>query len=140
MFRDCKGLTGTIPALPASLTNGLEMFRGCTGLTGTVPSLPASLTNGLEMFQGCIGVDNYNAGTLANTTCTQWTNAFFGCALPSASVNAILADFRTAHTNGTINAANLLLGISGGTNGAPTDQGITDRTFLVGLGAVIATN
>lgn len=55
-------------------------------------------------------------------------------------VNAMLADFRAAHTAGAINGANLRLTVSGGTNGAATGQGITDRTFLVGLGAVIQTN
>jgi hypothetical protein len=97
------------------------------------------LTTASTMFRGCVGIQ-YTPGTLANTVCTAWSNAFSDCALPSASVNAILADFRAAHTAGTINGANLRLGISGGTNGAPAGQGITDRTFLVGLGAVIATN
>jgi hypothetical protein len=138
MFSSCTGLTGAIPTLPAGLTNGRDMFLGCTGLTGAMP-VGAGLTNASGMFQGCTNMQ-YTAGSLANTACVTWTNAFLSCALPSASINAILADFVAAHTAGRINGANLRLGLSGGTNGAPTGQGVTDRTFLVGLGAVITTN
>jgi hypothetical protein len=139
MFSGCTGATGAFPTLPTSLTKADSMFSGCTGATGALPALPDSLTNGNGMFVNCTGA-TYTAGTLATTRCVQFTNAFQNCALTSAMVNSMIADFRTAHTNGLINGANLRLGINGGTNGAPTGQGITDRNFLVALGAVITTN
>jgi hypothetical protein len=139
MFESATGLTGNIPALPNSLMSAAGMFYGATGLTGNIPALPNSLMSAAGMFYGATGL-NYLAGTLATTECVLWSQAFDDCGLTSAMVNAMLADFRTAHTNGLINGANLQLGISGGTNGAPTGQGITDLDFLVALGAVITTN
>jgi len=56
MFHNCTGLTGSIPELPASLKDGTSMFTACTGLTGNIPELPASLTNGNRMFAGCTGL------------------------------------------------------------------------------------
>jgi hypothetical protein len=138
MFVDCSGITGSFPALPSGLTSASNMFQGCTN-AGSFPTLPSSLTSASNMFQGCTG-GTYIAGTLATTRCVQFTNTFQGCALTAAMVNDMLADFRAAHNAGLINGANLRLGIGGGTNGAPTGQGLTDRTFLAGLGAFIFTN
>ena len=52
----CSILTGNIPSLPDSLTNGSQMFYGCGKLTGNIPPLPDGLTNGLSMFNGCTGL------------------------------------------------------------------------------------
>jgi len=56
MFSGCSGLTGEIPSLPPSLTDGSYMFKGCTGLTGNILELPTSLKSGRSMFEGCTGL------------------------------------------------------------------------------------
>ena len=62
-------------------------------------------------------------------------NGFFqNNALSAASVNHILARFvANANWNGTLN-------LSGGTNSAPTGQGIIDKATLIARGATVTTN
>ncbi len=49
----CSTLTGTVPPLPDSLTDGSYMFEGCFSLTGGYPKLPQGLKNGKSMFGLC---------------------------------------------------------------------------------------
>jgi len=58
-----------------------------------------------------------------------------GCALSAASVNHILARHvaNAAYVSGTVT-------LNGGTNAAPTGQGITDKTTLQGRGVTVLTN
>ena len=65
-----------------------------------------------------------------------------GQAIPSANVNAILALLVSLDgTNGTTTwGTGKTLTINGGTNGAPTGQGATDKATLQARGATITTN
>jgi hypothetical protein len=57
------------------------------------------------------------------------------CALPAASVNHVLARCvaNAAFVSGVVN-------VSGGTNAAPTGQGILDKATLIGRGVTVNTN
>jgi hypothetical protein len=131
-------LSGTIPTLPASLTNGYIMFAS-NQLSGTIPTLPASLTNGDYMF-ATNQLTTYSNGSLATTTCSKWTEAFSSNAFTQSSINNMMTDLRSAVTSGFITASSLVFGCSGGTNAAPSGQGLIDKLYLVGLGATITTN
>ena len=57
-----------------------------------------------------------------------------GCALNAASVNSVLARaVASGITTGTFN-------LTGGTNAAPTGQGITDKAALITAGVTVTTN
>lgn len=60
---------------------------------------------------------------------------FLGCALNAASVNAILnrCVLNAAYTTDIID-------LSGGTNAAPSGQGIADKATLIGRGVTVNTN
>jgi hypothetical protein len=62
-----------------------------------------------------------------------------GCALPSANVNAILARLVLC-TDLEGNPWAGFADFSGGTNGAPTGQGLIDKAALITRGATITTN
>ena len=110
MFRGCTGLTGSIPALPSTLTSGVRMFYECTNLTGAVPALPSGLTSGADMFTntgltGSIPALPNSLGTISQMfkTCTGLTGsipalpsnltvgdqAFFGCTGLTGSIPAL---------------------------------------------------
>ena len=57
----------------------------------------------------------------------------------AADINAILADLRTS--SGLANRVACTVKLEGGTNAAPTGQGITDKTFLNAIeGWTVTTN
>ena len=83
---------------------------------------------------------DYEAGAISTGMTSLIEVRFDGCALSSDAVNRILADcvaWETAHPATTTKTLNL----SGGTNGAPTGQGITDKATLVATGKwAVTTN
>ena len=76
-FAGQKNLTGTIPELPDSLTNGSNMFMDCSGLTGSIPALPDSLTNGSWMFFDCRSLTGMTSHISTSLTDGSWM--FYGC-------------------------------------------------------------
>jgi hypothetical protein len=91
----------------------------------------------------CANVDSVTLGTIG--TLKEIAGASItlsGLKIPSANVNSILALLVSLDgTNGTtLWGAGKSLVISGGTNGAPTGQGIVDKATLVGRGATVTTN
>ena len=72
----CPTLTGTIPELPDSLTDGSYMFSGCSGLSGIIPALPDSLTNGSYMFSSCSGLTGQTP--VKPSGLTSYTNILYG--------------------------------------------------------------
>lgn len=84
-------------------------------LGGTCPSLTAVNVPNI-LFQNGITID------------------FSGCALTSSSVNQILsrAEFDSLST--------AVIKLSGGTNAAPTGQGLIDKATLISNGCTVATN
>jgi hypothetical protein len=55
-----------------------------------------------------------------------------------ADINAILADLRTSYD--LVGRVACTVKLEGGTNAAPTGQGITDKTFLNSNGWTVTTN
>ena len=53
LFHECHKLTGSVPKLPSGLTDAWLMFADCTSLTGKIPELPSGLTSGASMFENC---------------------------------------------------------------------------------------
>ena len=56
----------------------------------------------------------------------------------AADINAILADLRTSYD--LVGRVACTVALQGGTNAAPTGQGITDKTFLNANGWTVVTN
>ncbi|MDP2136365.1 MAG: hypothetical protein Q8J74_00790 [Candidatus Didemnitutus sp.] len=101
------------------------------GSTISIPS--ASMGNVSSVTLGTIGTLKSISGT---------TITLSGLKIPSANVNAILALLVSLDgTNGTtLWGSGKTITINGGTNGAPTGQGLTDKATLQGRGATITTN
>jgi hypothetical protein len=131
--------TGT-PAFPslAPCTNMTDFRSNGSGtyagkLTGTITSLTA-LTK-LITFRCAYnaGLTAYTSSTIA-TTCISFVAN--NCALPSAEINKILADFvvnlASRPAVGTIT-------LNGGSNGAPTGQGLTDKASIIAHGWTVTT-
>ena len=169
-FAACTGLTsfycyvnsfsGTLPSFAActgltyfncydnSFSGTLPSFAACTGLTyfncydnsfsGTLPSFAAC--TGLTYFNCYVNsFSGYEAGGFATqinlATVDMRTNAITA----AADINAILADLRTS--SGLANRVACTVKLEGGTNAAPTGQGITDKTFLNAIeGWTVTTN
>lgn len=129
---------------PALVTIGVNAtVQSCASLTTF--SLPAMVTYG-----GTIDLHSSN-GNL--TTVTLGTNGTLlsiagptidvsGQKLTSASVNAILSLLVSLNGSGgtTLWGAGKTLTINGGTNAAPTGQGVTDKATLIARGATVTTN
>jgi hypothetical protein len=153
-FPALKGVAGTVqPATMASLTTlsfpALEdvgvnfVVSSMASLTtisapamvaygGTV-TLNSALGNVTSLILGTIGTLKIVMGATINVS---------GQKLDVTSVNALLALLVSLDgTNGTtLWGSGKTLTINGGTNAAPTGQGITDKTTLQARGATITTN
>lgn len=118
---------------------------GC-GAALTTVSLPKMVEYGSTIAVASASAPNVTSvvlgtvGTLKNIAGATITLS--GLALSSAVVNAILALLVSLDgTNGTtLWGSGKTLTINGGTNGAPTGQGITDKATLQGRGATVTTN
>ena len=141
------------PATMGALTdlecNALQTVGGAFSIT-SMASLTTVSFSGMVTYGSTIDLHTSN-GKIANLTLgtigtlkaiTGATINVSGQALTSASVNAVLALLVSLDgTNGTtLWGSGKTLTINGGTNGAPTGQGITDKATLVARGATITTN
>lgn len=122
-------LNSIIPSLSAN--TALVQFQCYTNqVTGSIPSLSANTA--LVNFS-CYAnqLTGWDGGTVSNTL------SLFDAsnnALTVSAVNAILAAFVAAgRATGTLT-------LNGGTNAAPTGQGITDKATLVASGWSVLTN
>lgn len=137
---NCDGLVNLSLPVFASAgsvypTAGVLVISGNASLASL--SLPA-LTNVNQLFQ----ITNNPALVTWSAPGLVFTNAittqqydFSGNALSAASVNAILAQ---AVSNPAYDTGSLKL--EGGTNAAPTGQGIADKATLIGRGVIVTTN
>jgi hypothetical protein len=130
----------TTLSFPALQTVGSNL-NPSTMASLTTLSLPALVST------GAITV-NTGFGNLANVTIGATLKScsgnvtFSGQKLTAASVNNILAVFAALDgTNGTTAwGAGKTLTLNGGTNAAPTGQGITDKATIQARGATVLTN
>lgn len=99
-------------------------------LTGIVTGSSSLGPNPALDFNGCESLTDVSIPLLASI---NGNVDFFDCALTETSVNHILARLVVCGFVGTVD-------LSGGTNAAPTGQGVTDVATLTGLGATVTTN
>lgn len=127
-----NGFTGSIPSLAnCPLLDNVNVSSNA--LTGDIPAL-TNLTVLTQIVVSNQAISGYTASTLASSLTSFLAQ---NCALTSAAVNQILADFVTNLAArpliGTIN-------LSGGTSGAPTGQGIVDKAAIIARGWTVTTN
>lgn len=126
------------------ISNVAEITSNSTlNVTGTsIPSL--ALTDFASMAgPGALSV---TGNSLLTTTAlpalslleNDFVVALAGNALNASSVNAILAAVLSVVTNFSLTSGTLSL--NGGTNAAPTGQGITDKADLITAGITVTTN
>lgn len=119
-----------------TITAGNLFFSGSTALvTFSLPSLVstgADPSNTAIQGSGCTSLTTFNVPNWlpTNGTTIDLTN----CALTSASVNHILARCVAA------GVTTCTIALEGGTNGAPTGQGATDKADLITAGNTVTTN
>ncbi|MBQ9732460.1 MAG: leucine-rich repeat protein, partial [Alphaproteobacteria bacterium] len=77
MFYNCNSLTGSIPALPTSIKTAGFMFYYCYSLTGNIPTLPPQLSTGSSMFENCTGLTGSIPSLPSTLKYGDWM--FLGC-------------------------------------------------------------
>lgn len=122
----------SFPALTS--VGGDIVFNGCTALTSaSFPVLATVAVSNLYDMRG----DGCTLLTSLSVPQIVWTNDFIEFstdALNAASINQILA---RGVASGVTSAQFTL---AGGTNAAPSGQGIVDKATLIGLGNTVTTN
>lgn len=134
---NCSSLA-SFPAIDtSSVTSFVYTWYNCRSLTSFPAINTSSATNFTSCWQGCNSLANFPANFFDASPCTNYTNAFYNCALTAQSVENILVSIESAGTsNGT-------LGIDSGTNAAKTtwsSAATTAYNALVGRGWTIAFN
>jgi hypothetical protein len=119
----------------SAITGGYFELSGCPLLTTINLSALVSCAGDLNISSNA-ALTTINLGALA---VLAYRLIASGCALDAAEVNAVLARLVAATSDGSTPWANTV-DLSGGTNAAPTGQGITDAATLVGRGATVTTN
>lgn len=125
-------LSGSLPSLSncPALDN---LYITNSGLSGVLPSF----TNNVILRSVQVDSNNFTGYTASTIALTCVTFLAQNNALPVASINQILADFAANIANrptvGTLN-------LSGGTNAAPTGQGLIDRAAIIARGWTVTTN
>jgi hypothetical protein len=127
---DSSNLLSSV-TLPALTSIGGFSAQTCTGLQYL------SATGALTVALDC-HITNNHAMTGLNLPNATYTDGIFfnaaGCALTSATVNQILSRFVASAVTTCV------IDLSGGTNGAPTGQGATDKAALISSGNTVTTN
>jgi hypothetical protein len=120
----CVSLT-SFPLINTSAgTNFYRSWRGCISLTA-FPALNFDAAVGLasassgstglaEAWFNCSALADFPPNLFDNTTCTNYFDAFTGCALTATSIENILVSINTANTS------NGNLSLQGGTNAVKT--------------------
>ena len=155
-------LTGSLTVNATAITSFSSAITGGTLSLTNNPSLTSVTMNSynapVARFQANAALSSlalsaaqylpaicYGNTALANVTLNSnvypydngsgWQVNFSGCALPAATVNFIL------HRCALFGAGNGgSLNLSGGTNAAPTGQGLVDKAALIADGASVLTN
>ena len=136
-WQSCTSLTSFPNINLSNATTVQNAWIFCASLT----SFPAiglpSVTSVRQAWLGCTSLTSFPANMFDSTTATDYTGAFFNCALTAASVENILVSIDTSGvSNGT-------LGINGGTNAgqsAWTAAATTAYNNLITKGWTISAN
>ncbi len=127
--------TGSLPTFAQSV-NLLTLRVDNNTLSGTLPNFAPCTKMTSAQFQ-TNSFSGYTTGGFATQKSLATLN-FNANALPTASVNAILADCVTSL--GISGRVTCTLNLAGGTNGAPSGQGIVDKATLITAGWTVTTN
>ena len=131
-----NSFSGTLPSF-AACTNLANLHCGNNSFSGTLPSFAAC--TGLTTFY-CYtnSFSGYESGGFATQKDLSILDINSNAIAAAADINQILADLRTSYDlPGRVACA---VRLEGGTNAAPTGQGITDKNFLNANGWTVITN
>lgn len=130
-FNDCTSLTTVDLSSLQTCLIGFLFFYNCPLLTTLL--LPSLVTVGSNVDgNGCTSLTTFSVPAWLPTNGTAID--LNGCALLAASVNQILARCVAA------GVTTCVIDLSGGTNAAPTGQGIVDKADLITAGNTVTTN
>lgn len=125
-------LSGTLPSL-SNLTALDELYATGCGISGIIPSLTLNVVlRSIKIDSNALS--DYTPSVIALTLIQFWAA---GNALPESAVNQILADFAT-NLDGRPSSGEITL--DGGTNAAPTGQGLIDKAAIILHGWTCTTN
>lgn len=133
-WSQCYELT-SFPILDVSQgTQFYVAWQGCIGLT----SFPTLNLNQGTNFDGawfsCSNLTTFPAGMFDSCTATDFSNAWYYCALSQTSVDNILVSLDTA------GQSNGIVSINGGTSAAPSATGLSAKASLQAKGWTVVTN
>ncbi len=131
-----NSFTGTLPTF-AACTSLVTFYCSYNSFSGTLPSF-AACTN-LSYFN-CYAnsFSGYASGGFATQISLATLDASSNAITAAADINAILADLRTSYD--LVGRVACTVKLEGGTNAAPTGQGVTDKNFLNANGWTVTTN
>lgn len=149
-FGACTGLTA-FTSNDNAFSGVMPSFAPCTSLltftVGDQKTLGGGFTGALPSFAACTAMTSFSAstnlltGVTAGSFATQKNLTFISLgvnAFSSAAVNQILADCVASLSISGRVACSVFT--QGGTNGAPTGQGIIDKAALITAGWTVVTN
>lgn len=159
-----SGVSGSLPDFTSLVNLKYLNCEGCSSVSGSALTGISAATelrllaingthypivlpdiSGLTKLEyldlGSTGLTGYTSGSL-RTQDKLYYISFDSNALPSADVNAILADIVVSLSlPGRMSLPrNYWVSLSAGTNGAPTGQGVIDANLLRSFGWVVTTN
>jgi hypothetical protein len=132
------GLTGSIPREVGQCTNLTIFYTFDNDMTGAIPVELATLIKIQRFRFQNNGYSSYETGAISTGMTALVELNFSGNAFTDAAeINKILAD---CVLHEAANGTNVTLNLTGGTNAAPTGQGITDKNALNAAGWTVTTN
>ena len=131
-----NSFSGTLPSF-AACTNLINFYCYANSFSGTLPSF-AACTNLSYFYCHTNSFSGYESGGLATQPNLAKVYLENNAISNAADINAILADLRTSYD--LPGRVTCIVKLEGGTNAAPTGQGVTDRGFLNANGWTVTTN
>jgi len=113
------------------------IYGNDNSFSGVLPSF-AACTSLRHLFYYSNLFSGYEAGGFATQTTLSLLYMDDNAITTVADINAILADLRTSYD--LVGRVACTVKLEGGTNAAPTGQGITDKDFLNANGWTVTTN
>lgn len=118
----------------SQITNFVSAFRGMASLVALPRISVVSATSMAGLCDGNSSMTTVEANMFDNSTCTNYSTAFTGCALTQTSVDNILVSINAAGTStGTLN-------MTGGTSATPSATGLAAKTALQARGWTVTNN
>jgi len=132
-------LSGAIPDELGNCTLLENITLWDNNLSGEIPAILAGLTSLYYLNLKINAFSSYASGAFESlivmTKCDLYNNAITS----ATDINEIFADLVINEAAGSP-TRNCIVDLSGGTNAAPTGQGITDKNALIAAGWTVTTN